>query len=310
MSLPEIPVHPDPSTGFELMCRDWKNIVLSVAPDLNDYYWNTFPGENTLAADSSNIFWIHSHPLDPNLKNLLDPEFFIHFKAFVFVSNWQYEQFGRMYSLPTEKCYVIKNAIQPFEVHQKPKTDKIKIIYHANPFKGLDILLEALKFIPDQNIEVHLYTDLMQRYQIIQALFDMAKKDQRVIIHGAQPNSVVRKALEEMHIFAYPATTLEPSSVCAMEALAAGCSVLTSNIAGLPETCAGLARQYGCIYNNRDAHISRFADELSKTIQEYRSGKFDNKLQVQIANQLFSWETRKQDWIELDKQLWKNPYAN
>jgi glycosyltransferase involved in cell wall biosynthesis len=95
-----------------------------------------------------------------------------------------------------------------------------------------------------------------------------------------------------------------------MEALAAGCSVLTSNIAGMPETCIGLAKQYGCIYNNKDAHIARFADELNKTIQEYRSGKFDPTLQVQIANKQFGWETRKNDWIEFDKQLWRNPYGN
>jgi len=310
MSLPEVPINQDPSSGFELMCRDWQNIVIPAAPDLDDYYWNTFPGENTLAADSSNIFWIHSHPLEPSLKNLLDKEFFIHFKAFVFVSNWQYEVFCKGYGIPTEKCYVIKNAIKPFEVHEKPKTEKIKLIYHSNPFKGLDVLLEALKLIPDPNIELNVYSNLDFRYQYFKYCEDLAKKDPRVILHGGKPNSVVREALKESHIFAYPVTTLEPSSICTMEALAAGCSVLTSNIAGMPETCMGLAKHYGAVYNNKEAHVVRFADELHKTIQEYRSGKFDSTLQVQIANKQFSWETRLNDWIELDKQLWRNPYGN
>ena len=47
------------------------------------------------------------------MEDLLDEQFCEHFKAFVFVSDWQYEGFTQRYQLPAERCYVLKNATQP-----------------------------------------------------------------------------------------------------------------------------------------------------------------------------------------------------
>ena len=88
-----------------------------------------------------------------------------------------------------------------------------------------------------------------------------------------------------------------------IEALAAGCSVLSSNLAALPETGLGYVRHYGYIAD-RNKHIVRFAEELKKTLDDYRAGKFDATDQVKKVNEYYSWETRVKDWVELDKKLW------
>jgi glycosyltransferase involved in cell wall biosynthesis len=89
-----------------------------------------------------------------------------------------------------------------------------------------------------------------------------------------------------------------------IEALAAGCSVVASNLAALSETSLGFARLYGYI-PDRQKHIERFAEELKQTITEYRNGEFDSTTQVQVINNYYSWDTRVQDWIKFSKELWR-----
>jgi hypothetical protein len=86
--------------------------------------------------------------------------------------------------------------------------------------------------------------------------------------------------------------------------LCAGCSVLSSNLAALPETSLGFARQYGFI-PDRQKHIERFARELKRTITEYREDKFDNTLQVEMTNKYYSWDTRVEQWVQFSKELWR-----
>jgi glycosyltransferase involved in cell wall biosynthesis len=264
--------------------------------------------------------------MEDGLETLLDKQFLKHFKAFVFVSEWQYERFMERFQLPAEKCYVLKNATQPFEPHKKPEGTKLNLMFHSNPIRGLDILLESLRLIPEEDIELHVFHEIdpderikqyhqgLQTYeyshvneqeqQFLRYCLKLANEDKRVVRHTRTNNSKVREQLMNTHIFAYPTYFMETSCISMIEALCAGCSVLSSNLAALPETGLGFARQYGFI-PDRQKHIERFARELKRTITEYREGKFDNTLQVQVCNKYYSWDTRVQDWVQFSKQLWR-----
>jgi glycosyltransferase involved in cell wall biosynthesis len=321
----EAVLNPDGTGGTEIMGRAWQDYVLPVASDLADWHWCVIPGDNQLSPDSSNIVWLHPHHMEEGIERLLDKEFQKHFKAYVFVSNWQYERFAERIQLPMEKCYVLKNATQPFEPHKKPE-GKLQLMFHPNPIRGLDILLESIKLIPEEDFELHIYHELdpderkkqyqqgLQTYeyahinpqeeQFLRYCLNLANNDKRVVRHTRTNNSKIREQLMNTHIFAYPTYFMETSCICMIEALAAGCSVLSSNLAALPETGLGFARHYGFI-PDREKHIQRFTGELKRTITEYREGKFDNTLQVEICNKYYSWETRVQDWVQFSKQLWR-----
>jgi glycosyltransferase involved in cell wall biosynthesis len=322
----EATLNPDGVGGTELMGRAWQDLVLPAAPDLADWHWCVLPGDNTLSPDSSNLVWVHMHHMEDGLETLLDKQFLKHFKAFVFVSEWQYERFMERFQLPAEKCYVLKNATQPFEPHKKPEGTKLNLMFHSNPIRGLDILLEALRLIPEEDIELHVFHEIdpderikqyhqgLQTYeyshvneqeqQFLRYCLKLANEDKRVVRHTRTNNSKVREQLMNTHIFAYPTYFMETSCISMIEALCAGCSVLSSNLAALPETGLGFTRQYGFI-PDRQKHIERFARELKRTITEYREGKFDNTLQVKVCNQYYSWDTRVQDWVQFSKQLWR-----
>ena len=321
----EAVLNPDGTGGTEIMGRAWQDYVLPAAPDLADWHWAVIPGDNTLSPDSSNIVWLHPHHMEEGVERLLDKEFQKHFKAYVFVSNWQYERFGERLQLPMEKCYVLKNATQPFPVHKKPE-GKLQLMFHPNPIRGLDILLESIKLIPEEDFELHIFHELdpderkkqyqqgLQTYeyahinpqeeQFLRYCLKLANDDKRVIRHTRTNNSKIREQLMNTHIFAYPTYFMETSCICMIEALCAGCSVLSSNLAALPETGLGFARHYGFI-PDRQKHIERFTRELKRTITEYREGKFDNTRQVEICNKYYSWDTRVQDWVQFSKELWR-----
>lgn len=321
----EAVLNPDGTGGTEIMGRAWQDLVLPAAPDLADWHWCVIPGDNVIAPDSSNIVWLHSHHLEPGLEDLMDKQFQKHFKAYVFVSDWQYEGFVQRFKLPAEKCFVLKNAIHPFEKHKKPE-GKLQLMFHPNPIRGLDILLESIKLLPEEDFELHIFHELdpderkkqyqqgLQTYEyshvppqeeeFLRYCLRLANQDSRVVRHTRTNNSKVREQLMNTHIFAYPTYFLETSCICMIEALAAGCSVLSSNLAALPETGLGFARQYGFI-PDRQKHIERFARELKRTITEYRNGEFNNDLQVEITNKYYSWETRTKDWIQFSKELWR-----
>lgn len=321
----EASLNPDGTGGTEIMGRAWQDLVLPAAPDLADWHWCVIPGDNIIAPDNSNIVWLHPHHNEIGLEQLMDKQFQKHFKAYVFVSDWQYERFGEKFNLPMEKCYVIKNAIHPFEPHKKPE-GKLQLIFHPNPIRGLDILLESIKLIPDEDFELHVFHELdpderkrqyaqgLQTYEyshvceaeenFLRYCLSLANADNRVVRHTRTNNSKIREQLKNTHIFAYPAYFQETSCICMIEALAAGCSVVSSNLAALPETSLGFAKHYGYI-PDRQKHVERFARELKRTITEYRTGKFDATRQVEVINNYYKWETRIKDWVQFSKELWR-----
>jgi len=320
----EASLNPDGNGGTEIMGRAWQDYVLPAAPDLADWHWCVIPGDNIIAPDNSNIVWLHPHHREDGMEQLMDPNFQKYFKGYVFVSDWQYERFLETFKLPAEKCYVLKNAIKPFEPHKKPD-GKLQLMFHPNPIRGLDVLLEAIKLLPDEDFDLHIYHELdpdarkqqylegLQTYEyshvtegeerFLRYCLKLAQDDKRIVRHTRSNNSQIREQLMKTHIFAYPAYFEETSCICLIEALAAGCSVVSSNLGALPETSLGFARQYGFI-PDRQKHIIRFAQELKETIDEYRAGKFDATEQVKKVNDYYSWETRVKDWIKLDKHLW------
>jgi glycosyltransferase involved in cell wall biosynthesis len=199
-------------------------------------------------------------------------------------------------------------------------------MFHPNPIRGLDLLLEGIKLIPEEDFELHIFHELdpderkkqyaqgLQTYEyshvceqeekFLRYCLALANADKRVVRHTRTNNSKIREQLMKTHIFAYPSYFQETSCICLIEALAAGCSVVASNLAALPETGMGFARLYGYI-PDRQKHIERFAGELKQTITEYRNGQFDSTAQVQVINNYYSWDTRIQDWVKFSKELWR-----
>lgn len=251
------------------------------------------------------VFWAHQAADQPSVQNLADPLVQRGIDAWVFVSQWQREQYIKYLLVPREHTYVIHNAIEPIPVHIKP-VGPLKLIYTATPFRGLDVLLDAFADLPERTeVELHIYSGMAlygrpaedARYA---ALYAQAQALPNVHYHGVVPNTEVRAALQQSHIFAYPCTWEETSCMALIEALSAGCVAVVPELAALPETACGYGHLYPYLAD-RAAHVGRFRAELGQAIREYHQPAVQRSLTAQVAHfaTAYSWEQRQGEWTEV-----------
>jgi UDP-glucose:(glucosyl)LPS alpha-1,2-glucosyltransferase len=128
-------------------------------------------------------------------------------------------------------------------------------------------------------------------------LFNECKNTKNVNYYNFMDNIKIIELLKKMHIFSYPSVWPETSCVSAIEAMAAGCEVLTTNLGALYETCS----PFGTFVNfdrNFDNLEKKYKKALLTSIENYWSDKTQNKLKLQrdTINSLYSWEARSLEW--------------
>lgn len=262
--------------------------------------------------DRPKLYWLHDLALDPAHTLLKDSKSLDIFEKLIFVSHWQMEQFNTYLKIPYSKSVVIKNAIDPIERHEKEKTDKLNLIYASTPQRGLDVLLYALTMLERDDWHLDVYSSFKlygwpENDKPFEKLFQICNEHPNITYWGSQPYSVVREAYKKAHILAYPSTWQETSCRVAMEAMTAGCAIVTSNWGALPETCGEFA--YMNQYNeNKVEHAEAFADNLENVMDDYGSDAMKKNLDIQVeySHNNFCWDKRINQWIEfLDNLIYE-----
>ena len=271
------------------------------------------PNYHELSDDHKKILVCHDLPGDPEIAHLKDGGWEKYDKL-VFVSNWQLQMYNAFLGVPYSHSYVMKNAINPIiedfdddglmanKMHQ---TDKIKLIYHTTPHRGLEILFPVFDFLSKEydNLELDVYSSFAiygweQRDEPYKQLFDDLNDHPNINYHGYQPNDVVRKSLAEAHIFAYPSIWQETSCIALIEAMSAGCVCVHPNLAALPETSAGFTNMYQW-HENKQEHTSIFYNILKQSIEILSKNLFAMNNQVSYTNSIYTWENREKEWNSL-----------
>jgi len=86
--------------------------------------------------DKINVLWMHHFVNQKEAENLGSKDFVDKLDWIVFNSNWNFEKYVYQFKVPESKSVVIKNAIEKIDFQEKPK-DKINLIYHTTPWRGL-----------------------------------------------------------------------------------------------------------------------------------------------------------------------------
>jgi glycosyltransferase involved in cell wall biosynthesis len=262
--------------------------------------------------DKINILWQHLNYDQPNVKLMQDRKFVDSIDYFIYVSHWQYNRFREVYKIPEYKSFVIKNATHAFEPVKKESlmitSDKIKLLYTSTPWRGLIILLKAIEILNKtrDDFEVDIYSSTKiygstfdeNEKDKFTDLFDKCKNTKNVNYHGYTFNGEIRRAVEKAHIYAYPSIFEETSCLAIIEAMAAGCHVVTTNYGALPETCGEFATMIEFDSSGQNL-IERYAETLNSVIDNYKNNLYKDDLEMQIKyyNKNYSWETRIQEWI-------------
>lgn len=257
------------------------------------------------------VLWLHDLAGDPETEHLANGGY-NKFDKLVFVSNWQMQQFIYKYSIPWYKCAVIQNAIKPLEL-SKPwsKGEKVKLIYHTTPHRGLNILISAFDKLCElhDDIELDVFSSFKiygweQRDEQFAPLFDFCREHSSINYHGSVPNEEVKTALSNSHIFAYPSVWHETSCIALIEAMSAGLLCVHPNLAALPETAANWSWMYQYQDSMKD-HTNHFYQALNSSILATKAGTTENRLynQASYVNMFYDWDLRAVQWEMLLRSI-------
>ena len=261
--------------------------------------------------DKINILWMQHYVNQKETENLKNKEYINKLNYIVFNSNWNFENFKIQYKIPENKSIVLRNAINKIDFKNKTK-DKISLIYHTTPWRGLELLLKVFKKINKENVELNVCSSTIiygkkfhDSYEKkFQKLFDDCKNTKNVNFHGYKSNSSILEMLKEVHIFSYPSIWAETSCIAAIEAMAAGCEVVTTNLGALKETCSPFAKFVNFEKNLHNLELN-YLSSLIDSINNFWSEDNQQKLKIQREkiNQIYSWETRKVEWTDFLKKI-------
>jgi UDP-glucose:(glucosyl)LPS alpha-1,2-glucosyltransferase len=257
--------------------------------------------------DKINILWQHLSYDQPNVRLMQDRKFVDSIDYFIYVSHWQYNKFREIYKIPEYKSFVIKNATHTFDTVEKQKDNKIKLLYTSTPWRGLAVLIKSIEILNKtrEDFEVDIYSSTKiygskfdeNEKDKFEALFDKCKNTPNVNYLGYADNDSVRAAVQKAHIYAYPSIFEETSCLAVIEAMSAGCHVVTTNYGALPETCGEFATMIEFDFSGQNL-IERYAETLNSVIDNYKNNLYKDDLEMQIKyyNKNYSWETRIQEW--------------
>ena len=209
------------------------------------------PEKEPLHPVRANLLWLKNSFDQPNIAPwFYKPENHKKYDWYVFNSHWSYEKYRYVFKLESPNCLVIKNAIDYDELVVKEKqkpTDKIKLIYFSTPWRGLEVLLNSMEQLKNnKNITLDVYSSTQiygdsfkqKNDKHYLKLYEKAKKLPNVNYKGYCAHKELLKKLPEYDAFVYPSIWEETFCISAMEALASGLVLLTTDLGALPETCA------------------------------------------------------------------------
>jgi UDP-glucose:(glucosyl)LPS alpha-1,2-glucosyltransferase len=258
--------------GTEMMRS---RLLKNVKPELLEGVSIHFSRPRNVYSENKNILYLHDLAEDPENRILLNGGW-KSFDHFVFVTNWQRDQYIPIYGIPYSKCTVIENAVEvEHKIRRKP-TDKIRLIYHTTPHRGLALLSAVFSTLSKIHPEAHL--DVFSSFEAygwgerdkpFQPLFETLKTQPNVTYHGYQSNKTVLEYLEQSHMFVYPCIWKETSCIAMIEAIRSGCLVVHPNYGALTETSCGATMSYDYSENLQE-NASR-CYSLTKQILDYEN---------------------------------------
>jgi|TARA_R100000149_G_scaffold33255_1_gene12734 glycosyltransferase involved in cell wall biosynthesis len=264
------------------------------------------PEKIPLSLDKINILWQQNSYDQPNLIEWFkNKENHKKYDYYVFNSHWCFEKFRMRFQVPTDRCTVIKNAVEEFPEKKFKRKNKIKMIYHSTPWRGLNVLLGAMQLIKSKDIELDVYSSTQiygdqfksandDQYK---ELYDQAKSLPNVNYIGYVSNDEIRKRLQNYDVFCFPSIWEETSCISAIESLSAGLHMVTTNYGALYETCSEWP-----VYINYTENYKHLSQLFAFAIDEVNSYLYKGtvpsflKSQQQFYKKFYSWERRKGEW--------------
>ena len=272
------------------------------------------------------VLWTqHAHD-QPAMQGLRNTACAQQWDQIVCISDWQKQMFHLELGVSPDRIDVQRNAISPLFEHMyrdvdhltKAKAGKLRLVYTSTPFRGLDLLLACFPAI--RRLHPQCTLDVFSSMQVYgqwgsqdeyQPLYDQCRSTEGAHYRGSVSQTELAKQLEGATMLAYPNTFAETSCIAAMEALAAGLLVISSDLGALPETCG----RWGTLISpagsgrTKEQFAIEFARAVDAAVREMNADpasfyrrRFE---QSQAINDLCTWDLRAAEWQQAGERWLK-----
>jgi glycosyltransferase involved in cell wall biosynthesis len=265
-------------------------------------------------ADIPLVLW-NQHSYDqPAVQPLLRGQEREAWDAIVFVSEWQRGHFERLFAVTRERSTVLRNAVAPpFVANKAPtawyRSEKPPVFFYSStPFRGLDLLLEAFRVVhaavPAARLRVF---SSMSVYQVaghedpFTGLYELCRTTPGVEYVGSLGQARLAVEIAGAAALTYPSTFEETSCIAALEAMAIGATVLSTDIGALPETTAGFARTCS-LQASKEQLVQSYAELVIgwlEAVQQDPSAQDQRRAeQMQFVRDHYTWPKRAPEWAQ------------
>lgn len=294
--------------GTELSKR---SIAKHIPEELSSEFQVMASKVRDLNPEKIRIYWQHDLPQDPEIVHLKEESSRCRFHNFVFVSNWQLNEYVKELGFPRDsKTTVIENPIDIFPKIEK-SFKKIRLVYFSTPHRGLEILVPVFTELAKKYENIHL--DVYSSFAIygwpdadkhFEPLYDKIRNHPQMTYHGSVPNEQLRDAIAESHILAYPSIWQETSCRVLIESMSAGLLCVHPNYAALTETSGGLTSMYQYQDNVQD-HANLFYQYLEHSINIVQNEETQNYLKFvkAYADQRFNIDKIAYQWNNMMQEM-------
>jgi glycosyltransferase involved in cell wall biosynthesis len=203
------------------------------------------------------------------------------------------ESYGFYHPNMIQLPYGLENV--PNEIPQrKGKSDQLHIGYRGriSPEKGVDLLIQAFKMNPGNQLALYIYGELNKKEPYGKELLKLAQGDHRIHWMGRYNNADLQEVLMNIDVTVVPSRWYENQPYTILESFAYGIPVIATDLGGMTEmiehgsdgllfelnNIIDLARQFQRLQNEPDLlsclqmgirPVPRVEDETFKTEQLY-----------------------------------------
>lgn len=196
-----------------------------------------------------NYLWCQDDHDQKIVEDLRKPEVAIpiynRLNGLFMLSTYQQVQWIRNLNLMVEKIIPTTNGIplEKFNVDVSSLSHRKPWAYYAStPFRGLNLLLQAWPAIKQvvPQAQLHLFSSMKVYHaedsEEQKMMYETARNLPGIHYRGSVGQAELRETAQKCRALAYPCTFPETSCIAAMEAMAAGCAIVSTSVGALIET--------------------------------------------------------------------------
>jgi glycosyltransferase involved in cell wall biosynthesis len=266
------------------------------------------------------VLWTgHAHD-QPVMRPLHDPGERDAYDGIAFVSEWQRGHFVQHFGIEPGRTAVLRNGIGPAfrglfadgESITAQKSWPPVLAYTSAPYRGLVVLLDVLPGIRSRlpGTRLKVFSSLQGRNisagvseAELGRLYKLCESTDGVEYVGPVPQPVLARELRSVAALAYPSIFEETSCIAVLEAMAAGCWIVASDLAALPETTAGFGSLVPLVdspvVDYRSAYVEA-ATEVFKRLAPPNTAEIETHLRRQVnhVNEACTWHILAKQWAQ------------